>query len=108
MPLYEVRCTVCGERQEIFRSLADFNNLPNCCGQRTERVLCAPQVMPDIQPYQSMIDGQMITSRSKHRAHLKQHGCIEIGNEKIAPPKPIEAPAGLKDAIGRAVYQHLG
>lgn len=39
------------------------------------------QVMPDIQPYQSMIDGTMITSRSQHREHLKKHGCREIGNE---------------------------
>ena len=48
-------------------------------------------VMPDIQPYQSMIDGSMITSRSRHREHLRAHGCIEVGNEKmetkIAPPK---------------------
>lgn len=38
-------------------------------------------VMPDIKPYQSMIDGSWITSRSQHRAHLKQHRCQEIGNE---------------------------
>lgn len=40
-------------------------------------------VMPDIQPYQSMIDGSMITSRSRHREHLQAHGCIEVGNEKM-------------------------
>ncbi len=48
-------------------------------------------VMPDIQPYQSMIDGSMITSRSRHREHLQAHGCIEVGNEKmetkVAPVK---------------------
>jgi len=48
-------------------------------------------VMPDIQPYQSMVDGSMITSRSRHREHLQAHGCIEIGNEKmetkVAPVK---------------------
>jgi hypothetical protein len=47
--------------------------------------------MPDIQPYQSMIDGSMITSRSRHREHLQAHGCIEVGNEKmetkVAPVK---------------------
>ena len=41
----------------------------------------APMVMGDIQPYQSMVDGTWITSRSQHREHLRQHGCIEIGNE---------------------------
>lgn len=39
-------------------------------------------VMSDIKPYQSMINGEMITSRSQHREHLRQHDCFEIGNEK--------------------------
>lgn len=38
-------------------------------------------VQPDIAPYKSMIDGQMVTSRSQHRRLLKAAGCIEIGNE---------------------------
>ncbi len=56
----------------------------------------APYVMPDIQPYQSMIDGSMITSRSRHRVHLRDHNCIEVGNElpkprsDVAPPPPRE------------------
>lgn len=50
----------------------------------------APDVMGDIQPYQSMIDGQMITSRSKHREHLKAHGCVEVGNEISHMMKPYE------------------
>lgn len=41
-------------------------------------------VMPDIKPYQSMIDGSLITSRSAHREHLRRHGCQEIGNETKA------------------------
>lgn len=65
------------------------------------------QVMPDIQPYKSMIDGTMITSRSKHRQHLKDHGCVEIGNDSSlkARPKPLQSPPGLKDEIIRAVHQ---
>lgn len=42
---------------------------------------CAPDVMGDIQPYQSMITGEMITSRSRHREHLKAHGYEECGND---------------------------
>ena len=40
-----------------------------------------PTIMPDIEPYQSMITGETIASRSKHREHLKQHSCQEIGND---------------------------
>ena len=46
------------------------------------------QIMLDIQPYKSMVDGSMITSRSKHREHLRQHNCIEIGNEKMHTTPP--------------------
>lgn len=49
------------------------------------------QIMLDIQPYKSMVDGSMITSRSKHREHLRQHNCIEIGNEKMQnTPPPVQ------------------
>ena len=40
-----------------------------------------PMVFGDIEPYQSMVTGEMITSRSKHREHLREHGLREIGNE---------------------------
>ena len=62
-------------------------------------------VMPDIQPYKSMIDGSVITSRSVHRTHLKQHGCVEVGNDSSAlnpRPQPLKSPPGLKEEIIRA------
>ena len=62
----------------------------------------APMVMGDIQPYQSQIDGSIISSRGQHRAHLKSHGCIEIGNETKhlkKQIKPMQAPGGVKQEI---------
>lgn len=47
-----------------------------------------PFIMGDIQPYKSMIDGSMIQGRRQHREHLRQHGCIEVGNERLTPKKP--------------------
>lgn len=68
----------------------------------------APMVMGDIQPYTSMIDGSTISSRSHHRAHLKQHGCIEIGNEtKYLQQKPAPLPDGRKELIVSQV-QRMG
>ena len=64
----------------------------------------APMVMPDIGEYTSMVDGTRITSRSQHRAHLRQHGVIEVGNEtkallsRVKPPSP---PPGLKETLLR-------
>lgn len=69
----------------------------------------APMVANDIQPYKSMIDGTMIMSRSQHRTHLKDHGCIEVGNETkhIKPRKPLESPPGLKDTLIRVANEKL-
>ena len=39
------------------------------------------EIMPEIEPYQSMVTGEWITSRAKHREHLRRHGMTEIGND---------------------------
>jgi hypothetical protein len=61
-----------------------------------------PYVVGDIQPYRSMQTGEMITSRSHHRAHLKQHGLVEIGNEikaAMTKQKPKDDREGRRRAI---------
>jgi hypothetical protein len=67
----------------------------------------APYVMPDIQPYQSQITGEMIQSRSRHREHLRQHNCIEVGNEKMsnAPPREALPPA---ETLRREIARRFG
>ena len=66
-------------------------------------------VMPDIKPYHSMIDGRLVTSRSHHREHLREHGCVEVGNDSsLTRPRPaLQPPPGLKEQIARNVYQKL-
>ena len=49
----------------------------------------APMVIPDIDGYVSQVDGSWIKSRSQHRAHLKEHRMIELGND--VPMKHAEA-----------------
>lgn len=64
--------------------------------------LPTPMVVRDIEPYQSMQTGEVITSRSKHRSHLKEHGLVEIGNEPVkrkAPFEPENVERDLKDSI---------
>lgn len=98
MPIYATKCQSCGRAQDVYRSVANYDDLPECCGQKVERLICAPLVMNDIAPYKSMVTGEIINSRSRHREHLKDHGCIEVGNEKLSP-KPLAAPQGLKDTL---------
>lgn len=63
-------------------------------------------VIPDIQPYQSVITGETINGRRQHREHLRAHGCIEVGNEKLTPkpmrPIPREE---RREAIRKAYHE---
>lgn len=102
MPLYDVKCDICGNTDEIFRSVAEMDDLPECCGHKMHRVLSAPMVIADIQPYKSQATGEWITSRSKHRNHLKEHGLIEVGTEKMEHKKPKK-----DDSLKREIARHL-
>lgn len=70
-------------------------------------------VVPDIQPYQSMVNGEWITSRSRHREHLREHGLSsnnEVGNDKNvlnAAPRPKAPPPGLSEALARSYEQAI-
>ena len=63
----------------------------------------APMIMRDIDPYQSIVTGETISSRSTHRDHLRSHGLVEVGNESVASSgkRPAPPPAGrdVKQAI---------
>ena len=85
MPVYDIQCLRCKKEETIFRKLSEYNDLPECCGEVMSRKICAPNVISDIQPYRSMVTGEMITSRSQHRDHRKSHGCVEVGNEPVKP-----------------------
>ena len=64
----------------------------------------APMVMGDMAEYLSPIDGSRISSRSHHRAHMRQHGVIEVGNEKLSGPAEYKPTSAVED-IQRAIYE---
>ena len=68
------------------------------------------EVMPDIKPYKSMLNGKMVESRSTHRELLRAHRCIEVGNELnhlYSKVKPIEPAPGLKETITALANEKL-
>ena len=73
----------------------------------TEPQSAAPMVMPDIAPYRSMITGELIGSRSRHREHLKAYGYEEVGNDSSLGRQPTEAPdvnpQGRKELIRKQI-----
>ena len=71
----------------------------------------APMVMSDIEGYVSQVDGSWIKSRSHHRAHLKEHRMIELGNDVPKQHKTIEldrrSNETRKRQIAEMAYQKL-
>ena len=57
-------------------------------------------VMGDINPYKSMVTGEMIQGRRQHREHLRRHDVVEVGNDyDKRPQKAAETPKGLKQTL---------
>lgn len=84
------------------RSYVQINGVLVEKGERgaTPRV----EIVPDFdKPYQSMITGELITSRAKHREHLRRYGYQEVGNDPglKAPPRgmPDTAPQQRKELL---------
>lgn len=65
----------------------------------------APMVMSDIEGYISQVDGSWIKSRSHHRAHLKEHRMIELGNDVPMQHKPAELSRKSMEARKRQIAE---
>lgn len=61
-------------------------------------------VIRDVETYISPIDRSIIRSRSDHRDHMKRHGVVELGTEKLHAPEKAKRPRAGHD-IKRAIEQ---
>ncbi len=79
MPLYEIQCDACLARSQIWRKVAQRDEIPFCdaCGTSIpKRVISAPYISPDITPYVSPGSGKVISSRAQMEYDLKSTGHI--------------------------------
>ena len=65
----------------------------------------APMVISDIEGYVSMVDGSWVKSKSVHRAHLKEHGMIELGNDVPMAHKPAQMSKKSQEARKRQIAE---
>jgi hypothetical protein len=98
VPLYDFRCEQ-GHVEEHFRRYEARHDPLACatCGGAMAMAFLPPQVMRDLDGYQSMVDGSWIGSRSEHRDHLKRHSLRELGNDK--PDFTPRGPRVPRDSI---------
>jgi len=75
---------------------------------RSNGMICMPMIISDNVEYKSTITGEMITSRSQHREHLRRHGCVEVGTDKpkAKPSKEMRA-AELKKSLRKDLKEAI-
>lgn len=114
MPLYQLKCPCCGRNAELFRRIAEYNDLPACfCGAIFERMVAAPAVIGEISPYISPGTNRWVSSRVEMRNDLKVSGCIlsesglkeDIARNKAAAKEKAFAPiaASIDQAVSALV-----
>lgn len=88
MPTYQWRCLDCGERLSIFQSIRSYvQDAPVYvhCGHRMERVL-APVALTNTNDriYEGLRapDGTDISTRTKHRAYMKERNLTTMDDFK--------------------------
>jgi putative FmdB family regulatory protein len=111
MPIYDYACSQCDNRNTDFRKIDQRNDPFNCKSCGGEMQLCISPVRgnQDIDPYRSMVTGEMVSSRTRHREILREHNLVEVGNEThYLKSKPITTPPGLKETLIRQVKKHRG
>lgn len=60
-------------------------------------------IMPDIDPFVSPIDKSVIGGRAARREHMRKHGVIDVGNEKLKPG--IKKDTGIdREGLRRELY----
>lgn len=100
MPTYTYECPRCEHRITELLKLAEHETFkPRHCRKAMRQVMFAPQITTDIQPYRSMITGERIAGRSQHREHLRNHGCIEVGNEAPRARTRVELPKNARREV---------
>lgn len=61
------------------------------------------QIIKDIEPYRSIIDGQVIGGRKQHRDMLKARNMAEVGNDLLSKQKaPERGPREVYGDVKRA------
>lgn len=95
-------CRVC-------RDWHDLNEAwpADCYGHFGVVAASGPQIITDtIDPFRSMADGKIYSSKSAYRRELRARGLVEIGNERIERQTPKLPP--VRDTLRQTLQQLRG
>ena len=64
------------------------------------------QIMTELKPFVSPVDGEVINSRADRREHNKRNGVVDVGNDPaVLRRKAQYQPQGVKQDIIRAMEE---
>lgn len=87
-------------KYKTYRGSDGFNHILAAYGGNDEDGDVSSYIIRDMEPYRSPIDGSIITSRSHHRAHKRQHNVIEVGNERLpSRSRDVHPPLSGRDVV---------
>lgn len=101
MPIYPFECSTCNKSEDVYATVSDYERgvAPMCCRAPMDRIYTPLHVQPDISGYQSQITGEWIGSRSRHRDHLRQHDCVEVGDQMPTRRTPPDDKTIVRDVV---------
>lgn len=103
MPIYEYTCKSCDADFTRHLPLSRYNEEQHCpeCGSPARKVLSAPMVRGDIQPYTCPITGKVISSRRAHEENLLRHDCrvLEKGEKEEVDKRRKAADDSLAEKL---------
>lgn len=132
MPTYDWKCRACGHESSVIQSISSYMRkpvVPDCPEHQDsemERVLSVNPAMSGLanamagdRHYDGMRapDGADISSRTKHRQYMKEHGVTTVDDYKETwKEKQKEREAlrtatfqdkALRETVAREVYKHV-
>lgn len=108
MPIFDYKCTKCGRKQEIYYREERKFKCPTCDIELV-KIMPAPRVFNDYEPYNCPITGQLISGKQEHERNLRKHGCriLEPGEREEAARQRAQEDRELEnklcDTIAREV-----
>lgn len=86
MPMYDYKCSECGNVQEAFNLIAERHVTPACyvCGSETRLKITPPMVAPimggsEFPGYQCPVTDEFVTSRKRRKEIMQEHNLVEKG-----------------------------
>jgi putative FmdB family regulatory protein len=110
MPVYEFKCLHCKSKFDRFLPLANYQQPQFCkCGNRAQKLISAPAVQGDFQPYECPVTGKFIEGRRAHEENLKKTGCrvLEAGETQATTARREKSEAELENKIADSAAEFV-